>query len=190
MSQAPGQWSRGHAACINCGTVARPHAGSGCCSRCHPIWLRRRAADNWDPAQPGPWEKWPQRGWLDSYRNASVRVLSLHKAEIVRQLDARLGRLQYEERLSTGPVTALELEYELERVWEHVRPRPSHKASSPFSRGAGWIAAPFGPQQMTALSKLLIMTLEHVPWHMDQMPWLKSVGRVADQEKLAAFMGG
>jgi hypothetical protein len=56
--------------------------------------------------------------WLLADRQgASPTVLTLHTKEVLRQLDCRLGRLRYEEELRTGPVTQLQLEEELNRVW-------------------------------------------------------------------------
>jgi hypothetical protein len=72
-----------------------------------------------------------------AYKGASPTVLTLHRKEVPRLLDSRFSRLRYEESLRSGPVTQLQLEEELNRIWSHhIRPRPTHKTISPFQNGA------------------------------------------------------
>jgi hypothetical protein len=106
----------------------------------------------------------------------------LHRDEVIRQADRRLVRLRYEEQLRVGPVTPLELEHELTRVWEHIRPKARSGVISPFGRAATRIARPFNPAQLAAVAALLVEMLEHVPWRFDTMAWWKAVGRIAASE--------
>ena len=103
---------------------------------------------------------------------------------MLRQLDRRLSRLRRGERLRTGPVTQLDLEDELDWVWRHIRPRPTHKATSPFQNGATWIGLPFDQEQMTAVAGLLVGLTQHVPWRFDYGAWREAVAKVADAERL------
>jgi len=121
---------------------------------------------------------------LADRQDASPTVLALHRREVLRQLDRRLGRLRYDESLRTGPVTQLQLEQELNRVWGMIRPRPTHKATSPFELGASWIGRPFDQEQMTAVAGLLVALTQHVPWRFDYSAWWKAVRKVADAERL------
>jgi hypothetical protein len=81
-------------------------------------------------------------------------------------------------------VTQLELEEELDWVWRHIRPRPTHKATSPFQNGATWIGQPFDQEQMTAVAGLLVGLTQHVPWRFDRLAWLDTVKEVAEDEWL------
>jgi hypothetical protein len=122
---------------------------------------------------------------LADRQDASPTVLTLHKREVLRQLDRRLGRPRYEESLRTGPVTQLQLEEELNRVWGLIRPRPTHKVTSPFQNNATWLGLQFDQGQMKAVAVLLVELTQHVPWRFDYAAWWEAVRKVADAERLA-----
>ncbi len=159
------RWSKGHAQCLGCGTTTRDHAERGCCQLCLPVWRRRVHAARWNPLNPGPRKSWPMQQLFGDHQDASPNVLSLHKQEVLRQLGSRLSRLRYEESLRIGPVTQLQLEEELNRVWKLIRPKPSHKTTSPFENGASWIGQSFTPEQMTVIAGFLVDLTRHVPWY-------------------------
>ena len=101
---------------------------------------------------------------LRSFSDASAEVLTLHKAEVLRQVKRGLDRLQYVERLRTGKVTPLELEDELTYAWSLIPPHPSKNHQSPFMLQATAIAHPFSQEHLTALASLLADLTQHVPW--------------------------
>jgi hypothetical protein len=121
---------------------------------------------------------------LQNHREASPEVLARHKAEVLRQIDCRLSRLRHNEDLRNGPATQLDLEDELNRVWKHIRPRPTHKTSSPFEGGASWIGEPFDELQRAAVLDLLLTLTEHVPWRVDYTKWFEAVAEPAEEERL------
>jgi hypothetical protein len=171
-------WSKRHAQCLGCGTTTRDQAERGCCRLCLPVWRLKVKAARWNPLDPGPRKSWPMQQLFGDRQDASPKVLSLHKQEVLRQLDSRLSRLRYEESLRIGPVTQLQLEVELNRVWKLIRPKPSHKTTSPFENGASWIGQSFAPEQMTVIAGFLVDLTRHVPWlpwHFDRRAWYDKV---------------
>jgi hypothetical protein len=182
---ADDRWAARYDACVNCGTTDRDHAGSGCCPRCRPVWLQKTRVERWDPSAPGALTKAPTGQLLKGRDDASPAILQLYKAEVLRQIGGRLLRLQREEWLRTGPITQMELEEELDRVWARIRPRPTHPAMSPFTGGATRIGRSFGREQMNAVAALLVDLTAHVPWRLDFSAWWQAVARPADEERLA-----
>jgi hypothetical protein len=121
---------------------------------------------------------------LTGHKDASSMILHLHKAEVLRQIGGWLQRLKHEEWLRTGPITDLDLEQELDRVWARVRPRPTHPVNSPFTGSATYVGRPFNRQQMHAVAALLIDLTAHVPNRFDFSAWWEAVAKPADEERV------
>jgi hypothetical protein len=80
----------------------------------------------------------------------------------VREYGGRLAQLRgFEEE--PDDVSALEIEYLMNRVGRHMRPRV-RRSRSPHHGIASWINSQFGPAERRALRKLLIDMLRDLRW--------------------------
>jgi hypothetical protein len=132
------------------------HKARGYCVQCYPIAQRVKVLEGWGPRHPVPREMQTAENF------GGDEFLSKLRDAWVREYGGRLAQLRgFEEE--PDDVSALDIEYLMNRVARHMRPRV-RRSRSPHHGIASWINSQFGPAERRALRKLLIDMLRDHRW--------------------------
>jgi len=141
--------------CKNCGTARFPIRARGLCGRCYPRARRIEELESCDgniqirlPGHPRGLPHNPARQEAEQMRR-----------DVIEQLKAHLKNLRRDEDRLRGPISSLDIEYELQWLAESAGAKDARR----IMHGTAACVDNFTPKQKAILFKLLFSIEEAVP---------------------------
>lgn len=142
------KWAREWNSCRNCETTRRPHKARGYCTHCYRLIEKLAKISSWTPHDLPDLAGLSPR-FLD---NNIERIKDACKVQVT----AHLERARAIERKLHGPITGLDIEYQLRRLAATVRVSTRQKRSQSLYHGiAGYVEDTFDSTQRQILYRLL-----------------------------------
>lgn len=144
--------------CVNCGSERFTIAAKGLCSRCYPLQRRIAVLEKWDGSVANA-----PRQYSTARTLVRAEELPVVKHALIRQIQERLWFLKQKEEQLQGPIDAIDIEYQLDRLACLAGARNTNN-NSLFFGNAGFIAVKLDAAARKTIFYLLNCIEENIPW--------------------------